>query len=358
MFKDYYSILGVPPSSSADVIRKAYKRMALLCHPDRTFVFSDTGGTTGDMEGLGMTGNSALRSTVHGSCGNATIPAFTELKEAYDVLSDVPRRYLYDLSYKQAAEQQQQQEMHRQRERERLQREREMRLQQAAQLEAQLAREREERERALAIEQELARREEQQQREKAGPSASLPPTADPTHAVEHEKIAATQEKRRERRPRAPRPVAAKASAAAPSPQLSAPPSRQGKLPPCHRRGTRASTVTFTVDMLDATQPRSHRPRGYPLATPEQMGLPSDYFATRAVDKAMRMFFSDVLPMLSASGDHWGVRSEAIHTRRAGVHMASRSRLRVAHYMSNYMRPKQTNNTRQFFFFVAEPLLHN
>jgi len=33
--KDYYKILGVPRNATSDQIRKAYKKAALRCHPDR-----------------------------------------------------------------------------------------------------------------------------------------------------------------------------------------------------------------------------------------------------------------------------------------------------------------------------------
>lgn len=34
---DYYSILGVLPNDSSDTIKKAYRRLALTCHPDKGF---------------------------------------------------------------------------------------------------------------------------------------------------------------------------------------------------------------------------------------------------------------------------------------------------------------------------------
>ena len=33
--KDYYSILELPPSASVDEVKKAYRRLAQLCHPDK-----------------------------------------------------------------------------------------------------------------------------------------------------------------------------------------------------------------------------------------------------------------------------------------------------------------------------------
>lgn len=35
MIPDYYKILKIPPNASIDVIKKAYRTMAMKCHPDR-----------------------------------------------------------------------------------------------------------------------------------------------------------------------------------------------------------------------------------------------------------------------------------------------------------------------------------
>lgn len=63
MSKDYYTILGVPRTASADEIKKAYRKMAHQYHPDK------------------QGGNEAK---------------FKEINEAYQVLSDSKRRESYD----------------------------------------------------------------------------------------------------------------------------------------------------------------------------------------------------------------------------------------------------------------------
>ena len=65
-YKDYYKILGVERSASADAIRKAYRKLAMKYHPDQN---------PGDK-------NAEER--------------FKELNEAYQVLSDNQKRARYD----------------------------------------------------------------------------------------------------------------------------------------------------------------------------------------------------------------------------------------------------------------------
>lgn len=60
--KDYYKILGVHPSVTAEEIKEAYRRLANKYHPD--------------------VGGDAVR--------------FKEIKEAYDLLSDAYQRGVYD----------------------------------------------------------------------------------------------------------------------------------------------------------------------------------------------------------------------------------------------------------------------
>src|SRR5574341_551659 len=65
-YKDYYSILGVDRSASADDVRKAYRKLALQYHPDRN------PGDKGAEE------------------------HFKDINEAYQVLSDPQKRARYD----------------------------------------------------------------------------------------------------------------------------------------------------------------------------------------------------------------------------------------------------------------------
>lgn len=66
MSKDYYETLSVGKSSSADEIKKAYRKLAMKCHPDRN---------PGDKEAENL---------------------FKECSEAYEVLSDQKKRQVYD----------------------------------------------------------------------------------------------------------------------------------------------------------------------------------------------------------------------------------------------------------------------
>ena len=66
-FKDYYKILGVEPSASIDEIKKAYRRLAILYHPDKN---------PGDKQAE---------------------EKFKDIAEAYEVLSDPQKRKRYDM---------------------------------------------------------------------------------------------------------------------------------------------------------------------------------------------------------------------------------------------------------------------
>ena len=64
--KDYYKVLGVSKSASAEEIKKAYRKSALKYHPDRN---------KGD---------------------KAAEAKFKDVSEAYAVLSDAKKRKQYD----------------------------------------------------------------------------------------------------------------------------------------------------------------------------------------------------------------------------------------------------------------------
>ena len=66
MAKNYYTVLGLEKSASADQIKKAYRKLALKYHPDKN---------PGD---------------------KAAEERFKEITEAYAVLSDPEKRRVYD----------------------------------------------------------------------------------------------------------------------------------------------------------------------------------------------------------------------------------------------------------------------
>src|SRR6266478_3561036 len=66
MPRDYYEVLGLAKSASAEEIKKAYRKLAREYHPDRN---------PGDKE---------------------AIARFKEVQDAYDVLSDQNKRAQYD----------------------------------------------------------------------------------------------------------------------------------------------------------------------------------------------------------------------------------------------------------------------
>jgi len=67
-FRDYYGVLGVPRSATADDIKQAYRKLARAHHPD--------------LQPIAERGRAAER--------------FKEINEAYEVLGDVDRRARYD----------------------------------------------------------------------------------------------------------------------------------------------------------------------------------------------------------------------------------------------------------------------
>ncbi|KAG5492288.1 hypothetical protein GH5_01205 [Leishmania sp. Ghana 2012 LV757] len=126
MLKDYYAILDVLPRASGEEIRRAFKRLALQFHPDKTggaaaieaaaTVHTDECSlTTSRAENPSGTAGIARLDALKTTCRPCTRD-FTDIQEAYEVLGDVARRYLYDMNYQELlALQQQRQEEEQQR---------------------------------------------------------------------------------------------------------------------------------------------------------------------------------------------------------------------------------------------------
>lgn len=291
MFKDYYNVLGVPSHASAEQIRGAFKQLALRCHPDKM-------STAQSQEIVNNT------------------MTFTEVQEAYEVLGDVARRYLYDLSYGELVAQKRLLALEAQQQRQALV------MQQAR--DAELTKEREKaRLRALYEQQlqqtvstapEVATRtafdmtqwEEKKrelcrpQRKEGGPyrkpivilpsvepqpltpeESPTQPTPSPMTDMDSNKTTSHHQRIIRRRPKE-----------RPQPAESVGPSSRSRiflLPSL----VVPSAVSISFDDLDAaaTDPSQ---RGYPLPSPESQGLPQDYFYQRAVSRTLQLFFASEL----------------------------------------------------------------
>lgn len=302
---DYYGALQVAPSASGEAIRRAYKRLALLSHPDRNTLTGSCFTLKGVDSDIDL--NGTMSGTMNSSDATgiqSTTLTFTEIKEAYDVLSDVARRYLYDLTYKQAVEQQrmvEEEALHKRRERERRQEERERRIQH----EVALARERDAKEAARIVRMErtglsVAGNAAEVSRSTSDPSSSSsssggvgPSTSSRSHPVPVPPPPPAPPTSIPRPPSEPPKKKPKKKATVHTPTPTPAPSTEPRtsetpLPPV----ATAKKVNFSVDVFDcAPQPTAS---GYPLKSPEELGLPADYYAKRAVRKAIRTFFPDVL----------------------------------------------------------------
>ncbi|KAK7200835.1 chaperone protein DNAj [Novymonas esmeraldas] len=129
MFKDYYAILDVQPCASGEAIRRAFRRLALQFHPDKRGGGGGGAGvaTTAELIEVAapdvppLVSAAVQHQTVTASLAMSGAPTdavqlpakdFTDIQEAYEVLGDVARRYLYDMNYQEllAVQHQRQQE--------------------------------------------------------------------------------------------------------------------------------------------------------------------------------------------------------------------------------------------------------
>jgi molecular chaperone DnaJ len=70
--RDFYDVLGVAKNASDDDIKKAYRKLAMKYHPDRNQAEGD------------------------GKAAKEAEEKFKEVKQAYEILSDAPKRAAYD----------------------------------------------------------------------------------------------------------------------------------------------------------------------------------------------------------------------------------------------------------------------
>ncbi|CAC9546522.1 conserved hypothetical protein [Leishmania infantum JPCM5] len=122
MLKDYYAILDVLPHASGEEIRRAFKRLALQFHPDKmgggaateltSTVDADRHRVAAKRDENASANASVARSNAAAASCQPLSRDFTDIQEAYEVLGDVARRYLYDMNYQEllAVQQQRQQE--------------------------------------------------------------------------------------------------------------------------------------------------------------------------------------------------------------------------------------------------------
>jgi hypothetical protein len=90
----YYAILNVPRDATPEEIKRAYRRLAAVFHPDKQQQQQKKAG--GGSSGGGADTNTTLDATTT-TTSTAAQDAFARLQEAYDVLSDPAKRDTYDV---------------------------------------------------------------------------------------------------------------------------------------------------------------------------------------------------------------------------------------------------------------------